>query len=526
MTESLQACKRRWLLAMLLMVVAPTLPVSAQVWNAADSEFIVGFMPSYGADSTTELRLELVSERPCSVTVSYPLGSPTFQQTYALLARSPLAVAMPREAASGWVADASLTNAIHVKATDLIGCRLVSYLSTGGSMETTLALPISSLGTYYRVLTYHGAGLSSADRAGVLIVGTADNTSVQFSPTATVLGGHAAGAMYGFALNMGQGKWLISADSSSAGDLSGSTILATAPLAVFVGHIATKVPTASGYYDQLFEALPPVSSWGTDYILPNIPGRTSGTRYRVMADQPGTAVTGTGFNPPVLVAGGTAESPSLAGHYRLTSNKPILVAQFMTGVQAEGGLYGDPAMQFLTPISAFTETRSVIASYIQSATDSMTISIVALQQAADSIKINGQVLGASHFVSVLSTPYVVAHVAVAPGPITTESPGSVHGLYLTSAGVGAGALENGTLPFTLYTCCAGLTGNVDCDLNDGVDISDLSAMIDNLYISFAPLCCKKEANVDGSVDGNIDISDLSALIDYLYINFTPPAACR
>jgi hypothetical protein len=78
----------------------------------------------------------------------------------------------------------------------------------------------------------------------------------------------------------------------------------------------------------------------------------------------------------------------------------------------------------------------------------------------------------------------------------------------------------------VVSCCSGLTGNVDCDPGDGVDISDLSAMIDHLYISFTPLCCKAEANVDGSVDGNIDISDLSALIDYLYISFTPPAACQ
>jgi hypothetical protein len=74
-------------------------------------------------------------------------------------------------------------------------------------------------------------------------------------------------------------------------------------------------------------------------------------------------------------------------------------------------------------------------------------------------------------------------------------------------------------------CCVDHTGNVDCDPTEGCDISDLSALIDNLYISFSPLCCQTAANVDGSQDGNIDISDLSALIDYLYINFTPTAAC-
>lgn len=74
-------------------------------------------------------------------------------------------------------------------------------------------------------------------------------------------------------------------------------------------------------------------------------------------------------------------------------------------------------------------------------------------------------------------------------------------------------------------CCVAVTGNVDCDLQEGVDISDLSALIDNLFISFAGLCCPLEANVDGSPDGNADISDLSALIDYLYISFSAPASC-
>lgn len=76
----------------------------------------------------------------------------------------------------------------------------------------------------------------------------------------------------------------------------------------------------------------------------------------------------------------------------------------------------------------------------------------------------------------------------------------------------------------LPECCVNLTGNVDCDPGDGSDISDLSALIDNLYISFVPLCCTAEANVDGQP--GIDISDLSALIDYLYISFTRPAACQ
>jgi hypothetical protein len=74
-------------------------------------------------------------------------------------------------------------------------------------------------------------------------------------------------------------------------------------------------------------------------------------------------------------------------------------------------------------------------------------------------------------------------------------------------------------------CCVGRTGNVDCDPEGRVDISDLSAMIDHLYISLAPPCCYSAMNIDGDPQFGLDISDLSALIDYLYMSFTLPAAC-
>jgi hypothetical protein len=73
-------------------------------------------------------------------------------------------------------------------------------------------------------------------------------------------------------------------------------------------------------------------------------------------------------------------------------------------------------------------------------------------------------------------------------------------------------------------CCVGLAGNVDCDPLNGIDISDLSILVDNLFISLQPLCCNQSANTDGQP--GVDISDLSALIDFLYISFTPTAPCQ
>ncbi|UCC44876.1 MAG: thrombospondin type 3 repeat-containing protein [Candidatus Zixiibacteriota bacterium] len=73
-------------------------------------------------------------------------------------------------------------------------------------------------------------------------------------------------------------------------------------------------------------------------------------------------------------------------------------------------------------------------------------------------------------------------------------------------------------------CCKGITGNIDCDLDEIIDIGDLTLLIDYLFISYAPLCCEAEANMD--VEGIVDITDLTLLIDYMFISYTPPAECQ
>ncbi len=76
------------------------------------------------------------------------------------------------------------------------------------------------------------------------------------------------------------------------------------------------------------------------------------------------------------------------------------------------------------------------------------------------------------------------------------------------------------------TGCVGTVGNVDCDAIEGVDIGDLTTLIDNLFITFTPLCASGEANCDGDVSGNVDIGDLTELINNLFITFAPLPACQ
>lgn len=84
-------------------------------------------------------------------------------------------------------------------------------------------------------------------------------------------------------------------------------------------------------------------------------------------------------------------------------------------------------------------------------------------------------------------------------------------------------------PPCLSCCCSGSAdgraGNVDCDPGKGVDISDLSTLIDYLFVSFTPLCCESAADFNG--DGNVDIEDVTRCIEWLYICFgCLPTMCR
>jgi len=70
-------------------------------------------------------------------------------------------------------------------------------------------------------------------------------------------------------------------------------------------------------------------------------------------------------------------------------------------------------------------------------------------------------------------------------------------------------------------CCAGLTGNVDGQ--GEVDVGDLTALIEFLFITYELPGCPGEANVDGLAD--VDVGDLTDLIDHLFISYRDPAPC-
>jgi parallel beta-helix repeat protein len=87
--------------------------------------------------------------------------------------------------------------------------------------------------------------------------------------------------------------------------------------------------------------------------------------------------------------------------------------------------------------------------------------------------------------------------------------------------------ENGTGD----ACCCGyytdgFTGNANCSDDGKVTLSDISRLIDRVYISKILLCCDATGNVNGSEDDKLTLSDITGMIDHVYISKEPTAPCE
>jgi len=104
-------------------------------------------------------------------------------------------------------------------------------------------------------------------------------------------------------------------------------------------------------------------------------------------------------------------------------------------------------------------------------------------------------------------------------PIAFGKIGSYEEKLITYAGEYQPEVIDGSLS---AGCC--LPPSVgDCDQSGAVDITDISILIDNQFLSLTPLVCEAEGDVDFS--GVVDITDLSILIDNQFLTLSPLPPC-
>jgi hypothetical protein len=217
--------------------------------------------------------------------------------------------------------------------------------------DTYLAYPINVLGTTYRAMGYRW--LENDLLSQFAVIATRDSTRIRITPTVTTQGRRPAGVPFEIRLNRGEVYQVVPRyDPNSEADLTGSLIEADQPVAVFSGHNCAYVPDLkTKACNLLVEQMPPLNSWGRQFFVGTLAGRSSAA-LKILAQKDSTHVFENNRLVATLRAGEFYENKNQTQHTMVTSDEPVLVAQFSKGFD-NGDNVGDPMMIIVAPTEQF-----------------------------------------------------------------------------------------------------------------------------------------------------------------------------
>ncbi len=249
------------------------------------------------------------------------------------------------------------------------------------SNDASLLFPTHVLDTDYTAVTGDSIVLGtdqdpqgSNSGAFVSVVATEDGTEVDLFPT----WGLYPGATQDVVLDRGQVLTAVSLGpntfpgSPGDGNLSGSRVVASAPVAVFSGNVATIEPNPGACCaDHLEHQMLPLVAWGQGYAAAPPPSPMGGATdnpagYRITGSFDDTVLAYSPAPPPgapALVDAGETVRFQTNEPFTVTSPDPgksFALTQFLLSNQAinQFGQPGDPAMIALPAVAQF-QTRYV-----------------------------------------------------------------------------------------------------------------------------------------------------------------------
>jgi hypothetical protein len=373
-------------------------PTTVNVTNPGDTEVHVEFWR--GRERVSELDL---APRAIQGVVIEPLfeegTSIDRERVVNIRATAPITVTQytPFESGSSYSADASLLLPAHALGREH---RIASYL------------PLSFVAFGVVVdESFPAAGFAFANRGFFTVIGSPHGTSqVTITPSAPIardasgrIPPVAAGEPFEFLLEPGEAVHVFAArhptcDSSRPGftgigircvtmgsgdtawtecrddyacaepdyDLTGTLVESDVPVAVFGAHECAFLPFDRWACDHLQEQMPPLDTWGLDHVSMTVgPAGGGGPNLvRVIAAQDGTSIA---IDPPQdgvsAVSLDRGEWTELVAHglFRITGDKPILVAQYLWGQGSDGGegLRGDPSLWVVPPVEQFQRSYEI-----------------------------------------------------------------------------------------------------------------------------------------------------------------------
>lgn len=389
------------------------------VQNTGGKEFIIVFMENIVENNRNpDLEVFVTSSKDVMATVS----SPKYTEPWAPFETKTI----PAHTVGKYNIDYRLklsddaleTKAILINATDEINVYGVN--TEAFSSDGFLAIPTDSLGKEHYTISYTPATTNCV----IGLAGIEDGTrvTIRFPDGDDIDGIEFRGRTYrnGDTITVTLDRF-DTLQLRSKGDLTGTRVIATRPIAVFSGNVRTSTDNKKSR-DHLVEQIPPITTWGRQFLTIPIPGRTpaaGGDYIRILASADNTEVFIEGEdNLPdyqknfTLNKAGEFRQISVGSNspLKIMSDKGILVVQIAKSEVTNTEDRGDPAMIIIPPIEQYDSDYSFLTPSYSGASDittkfENTLLIAVPDSAKDGLIFDGEPLSLD-WQPVPSTSYV------------------------------------------------------------------------------------------------------------------------
>jgi hypothetical protein len=387
-------------------------------------DFWLTFPGAYAPDSDNPVRPRLCIMGPAGTTGTITIAALSYSSNFTIPASMTATINLPTAADLKDLNDAVTNKGIHVVASAEVGVTGISQ--TDYTTDSYLALHSATLGTEYLVLGWRNVHSNAPPLNGTqfAVVACESNTTVTITPSATTAV-RSPGVAYNLVLQAGDAYQLR--DTNDFADLTGTIITSDKPVAVFGGHRIANVATSNAWFgDYLVEQLLPVNAWGNNFYAAPLATR-SGDSYRCLASEDNTSVF---FNGALLSTLNRGQHVNFAVSigFNLSSDKPVLLAQYARSADSDNNTNADP---FMCLVQA---TRHYSTSYMLCAPTNgfptNYINVIAPTGSVGTVAVDGMLLGAGAFTTIGSGPYAYARKLVTGGGGHTVTGGAGMAAYI------------------------------------------------------------------------------------------------
>lgn len=214
------------------------------------------------------------------------------------------------------------------------------------SSDAFLALPEDVATNKYIIPSYPGYRTRRTHNPGeVAIVAYKDNTEILIKLQGV--------DMVTATINKGEVfEWFVT-DKDAEDDLTGAVITSSEPIGVFSGVICANIPADNGLCDHIVEQIPPLATWGNNYITAPLTRRIAGDIFRIITGADNNAIKISGQTYTLEHEGDFFELdiPSNESHI-ISCAEPCLVVLYCKGKNIDGVL-ADPFMMLIPPTEQY-----------------------------------------------------------------------------------------------------------------------------------------------------------------------------